>query len=433
MNDMKASRFNVFQQFEDEILAYNSFKDSFLILEPTLHQLFEAAKTEMNFMELKMIHPSFYEALFQNGFVVPEEEDELAKVVSIRQKTDFNNDHFRLIINPTMNCNFKCWYCYETHIKESRMETEIVQKVKRLIDNIFEDNRIKTFELSWFGGEPLLYYHKIVDPILTYATQQAKISGKILQSDFTTNGFLINQEMLDSMATKDVAFQITLDGHREKHNKVRYVNETRGSYDEILSNIILLCKNGFYVTLRINYTSETLVDVQKIADDLSDLPFKDRKFLAIDFQQVWQSKSEDLVERIRIVTNYFRTNDFRISSKLGNGMTGSCYADKLNEAVINYNGDVFKCTARDFTEDNREGILTDDGIILWNNKKEERLRLKLNNKPCQECAILPICGGGCSQIGLDHAGEDYCVHNFDINSKHRLVKLRFLDTMDVLN
>jgi len=64
---MKASRFNVFQQFEDEILAYNSFKDSFLILEPTLHQLFEAAKTEMNFMELKMIHPSFYEALFQNG------------------------------------------------------------------------------------------------------------------------------------------------------------------------------------------------------------------------------------------------------------------------------------------------------------------------------------------------------------------------------
>ena len=53
-------------------------------------------------------------------------------------------------------------------------------------------------------------------------------------------------------------FQITLDGHRERHNQVRYVSDTRGSYDEIIENIKLCAKEGFSVSVRLNISQETL-------------------------------------------------------------------------------------------------------------------------------------------------------------------------------
>jgi len=47
---------------------------------------------------------------------------------------------------------------------------------------------------------------------------------------------------------------------------------------------------------------------------------------------------------------------------------------------------------------------------------------KLNNKPCQTCSILPLCGSGCSQLALESNGNDYCVHNFDEEKKKNVVK-----------
>ena len=53
--------------------------------------------------------------------------------------------------------------------------------------------------------------------------------------------------------------------------------------------------------------------------------------------------------------------------------------------------------------------------------------LRGKNKPCFTCKILPICGGGCSQISMENEGKEYCVKNFDENRKLQLVKNRFLN------
>ena len=82
--------------------------------------------------------------------------------------------------------------------------------------------------------------------------------------------------------------------------------------------------------------------------------------------------------------------------------------------VINYNGDVFKCTAKDFTKENREGILNEVGDIVWEKSQEHRLSLKLSNPLCSQCRIAPLCGGGCSRYILDKKAmgqSSYCVFN----------------------
>src|SRR5690606_21288718 len=86
---------------------------------------------------------------------------------------------------------------------------------------------------------------------------------------FTTNGFLINERFIDYFNEKkiDCSFQITLDGHKEDHNKVRFVNSKTGSYDKIVQNIHSIVKNQYLVSVRVNYTDKNIKESKKIIYD----------------------------------------------------------------------------------------------------------------------------------------------------------------------
>ena len=90
---------------------------------------------------------------------------------------------------------------------------------------------------------------------------------------------------------------------------------------------------------------------------------------------------------------------------------------------------LFKCTARDFKTELKEGDLLDNGIINWNNKYFQRIDSKIKNNPCFTCSILPLCGGGCSQVSLENQDVDYCVKDFDENKKLDIVKNKFQFTL----
>jgi uncharacterized protein len=95
--------------------------------------------------------------------------------------------------------------------------------------------------------------------------------------------------------------------------------------------------------------------------------------------------------------------------------------------VINYNGDVFKCTARDFTTKRRDGFIDENGELVWENDSlNKRMNAKFKNKPCLKCRLLPVCNGGCSQHAIENIDEngeagEYCVHEFDESRKDQVV------------
>ena len=424
---MKTSNFNSFFPHEDKIIGYNAYKNDFTILDPELYELFLAAERE-NIDELQQVYPDFYKHLNDKGFIIASDIDEIEQVKKLVHEIDQENNYsFHLIINPTMNCNFKCWYCYETHIKDSKMQELEIQKVFNYITRVLNQQELKVFSLSWFGGEPLLYFNKTVLPILEKVSIQCKEKNIKLNSDFTTNGLLINQDLLDKCLKFGVNhMQITLDGHRERHNKVRFISKEKGSYDEIIKNIKLCLKNELYITCRLNISKETLEDIKEIVIDFSELDDKDRNYLNFSFNQVWQEK-EDLHEEMVKAMTHFKENNFAVTyNKDVDTVRESCYADKRNQATINYNGEVFKCTARDFNSENKEGILQEEGMIEWNEKFDIRMNAKFKNQPCLECKILPICNGGCSQNAIENLGNDYCVNDFDENKKLDIVKNKFL-------
>lgn len=424
---MKASIYNNFVYYKNKFVGYNAINNSFILLDEELYNLYEAAVIEKQIEKFKEIHPSFYKFMVQNGFFVDSNENELEKVKKLQLEIDNKNDFFDLFINPTMNCNFKCWYCYETHIKDSKMNKSTIENVIKFCKNIITNNKdLKRFYLSWFGGEPLLQYRDVVLPLLQKLSTLFNRYDIKFNSGFTTNGLLINQQMVDSFLKYNVdQLQITLDGIKPLHDKIRYISKNKGSYDKIISNIILLASNNIQVIVRINCTKETLNGLDEIMSSFNSLKKDVKKNISFTFHRVWQveQKLEDDVSKY---IKKYNGQNFNVSGVSLDSFRDSCYADKRNQALINYNGEVFKCSARDFKSSNKEGVLEENGIISWNDNFEKRMSAKFRNKPCLTCSILPLCGGGCSQVAMENESKDYCVYDFDENKKKQVVLDTFL-------
>jgi uncharacterized protein len=435
---MKYSQFNSIIPFEGKYALFNAFTQRAMFLEDTLKDILNAAKTE-GIDGLQEIHPTFYDYLTNQSFIVPSEVNEVDKVKALVKQTDENETSFLLTVNPSMNCNFKCWYCYETHVKDSRLSPVMIDKINRFITNTADKPEMKYFSLSFFGGEPLLYFKKDVTPIIDAFSTTCREKKIDFSVSFTTNGYLVNQEFIDYFTERDLtcSLQITLDGYKEKHDEVRYVNANKGSYEQIIKNIRLLVSNKFFVRLRVNYTEKNLGDAYKIAEEFSDLDKEILKlYMMIDYHRVWQDdKVDDTSTALDQNVEIIRENGINVSTKYApNAVRDSCYADKRNSAVINYNGDLFKCTARDFTTVKRAGYLSDAGELIWENDYlNTRMSAKFNNKPCLTCRLMPICNGGCSQHAMEHlGGEDYCVYHGDEGEKDKVVKSKIEELLNAL-
>jgi uncharacterized protein len=422
---MKLSRYNNIVPYKSKYALFNAFSKKVIFIEPLLKDLLESA-AHHGVEELAQVHPQFYDYLCRHEFIIDDSVDELERLKEKVWAIDNATHTFQLTINPTMNCNFKCWYCYETHIKNSRLSEEGVARILRFIQRTVEQNPdLRHFIISFFGGEPLLYFEHNVKPLISEAKRLLQEAGVSLSLHFTTNGYLINEAMIDFFLKEDLlpSFQITLDGDEQTHNRVRYVNEKKGSYREIVHNIKQLAIAGLGVSVRINYTAANIASVKQVPYDFAELPAEAKSRISFSFHRVWQDTEGDVKEEVAAAMEAVRAAGFpAIEQSAVDAVEASCYADKRQSAVINYNGDVYKCTARDFKPENRVGYLAETGEIVWEDDHlEKRMNIKFRNRPCLSCRIQPLCNGGCSQQAIEHVGEDYCVYNGDEREKDYVV------------
>jgi uncharacterized protein len=422
---MKFSQFNSIVPSENQYVLYNSFQQKVILLVPELYDLLISSINSID--KINEYHPVFYQYLVHHKFIVENSADEVKEVITLRNNIDENEKEFILFINPTLNCNFKCWYCYETHIKHSKLDDLIIERIKKFILNIFKNNSVlEIFSLSFFGGEPLLYFKKNVIPIIDYFFVQCKNHRVQPSINFTTNGFLINRGFIDYFKKHDYkpSLQITLDGYKDEHDAVRNTNGISGTYNKIIKNIRLLIENRFFVRVRINYTDKNIHNAVKIINDFLNISQKIKdNYLVFDFQRVWQNKCGSNVDEVlnNTISN-FRKRCFNVDFEHSfNNLTDSCYADKRNSVVVNYNGYIYKCTARDFNKKNREGYLDENGYLIWEkNSLEKRMNAKFKNNRCFSCKIFPLCIGGCSQQAIENKGVDYCI--YDESEKDNIIK-----------
>ena len=70
--------------------------------------------------------------MYDLKFIIDDDVNEL-EILRIRNREAVRNQSYQLIINPTLECNFRCWYCYENH-KKGHMNETTVENIKKLAD-----------------------------------------------------------------------------------------------------------------------------------------------------------------------------------------------------------------------------------------------------------------------------------------------------------
>lgn len=151
---------------------------------------------------------------------------------------DFKNNSTvvkALCLHVAHTCNLNCEYCFASqgkyHGERALMSFDVgKQALDFLIAN--SGNRVN-LEVDFFGGEPMMNW-QVVKELVHYARSREKECGKHFRFTFTTNGMLVDDEVIDFCNKEMDNVVLSLDGRKEVHDRLRRTADGKGSYDRIV-------------------------------------------------------------------------------------------------------------------------------------------------------------------------------------------------------
>ncbi len=140
-----------------------------------------------------------------------------------------------LCLHVAHTCNLNCAYCFAAqgkyHGERALMSLEVG---KRAMDFLIENSGTrKNLEVDFFGGEPLMNWDMIKE-LVAYCREQEKLHNKNFRFTLTTNGMLIDDDVIDFANREMSNVVLSLDGRREVHDNLRKDYAGHGSYDTIV-------------------------------------------------------------------------------------------------------------------------------------------------------------------------------------------------------
>ena len=339
-----------------------------------------------------------------------------------------------LFIELTLRCNARCEHCGSSCGDEIRKDEITADEIKNVLKSIADNPKYnpRNIMLAITGGEPLL--KKEIWDIMKYAHELGFPWG------MTTNGFLINQDVVDKMVeTGMYSLSISLDGLEKTHESFRKVKP--GEFKKLMKGLKILLKTPeikvVQITTCVNKKNiDELEDMYKL---LSDVGLKEWRIIEVD--PIGRAKAND--EILMGPKEYQRMFDF-IESKQDNeyGMNvtyggcghfigkyeghfrkhpGYCGAGTLISCILS-NGDIFVCPDVVRRPELIQGnIRKDDFIEVWEKKyKPYRSIKRLGNSKCFKCEYWKLCtGDGFHTWNFEENKPNFCYKELiEINEKN---------------
>ena len=140
-----------------------------------------------------------------------------------------------LCLHVAHTCNLNCSYCFASqgryHGDRALMSLDVG---KRAIDFLIENSGSRrNLEVDFFGGEPLMNFD-MIKGLVKYAREEEKKHGKNFRFTLTTNGMLIDDDVIDFANRECSNVVLSLDGRKEIHDRFRVDYAGKGSWDRIV-------------------------------------------------------------------------------------------------------------------------------------------------------------------------------------------------------
>lgn len=328
-----------------------------------------------------------------------------------------------LCLHVAHTCNLNCSYCFASQGKYQGERALMSFDVgKRALDFLIENSKERTnLEVDFFGGEPLMNWD-VVKQLVLYARSIEKDHNKNFRFTLTTNGMLIDDDVIE-FANKEMSnVVLSLDGRKEIHDRLRVDYQGRGSYDTIVPKFRRLVdsRNGKNYYMRGTFTHAN-PDFTKDIFHMADLGFTELSMEPVvtgendpaaltkeDIEIVkgqYEILAKDMLRRKkdgRPITFYHYMLDLTNGPCIYKRISG-CGSGTEYMAVTPW-GDLYPC--HQFVGD-EEYKLGD----IWNGVSNEALREEFRScnayarTECKDCWAKFYCSGGCAANAYHASGS----------------------------
>ena len=328
-----------------------------------------------------------------------------------------------LCLHIAHDCNLACRYCFaeegEYHGRRALMSYEVGKKALDFL--IANSGSRRNLEVDFFGGEPLMNW-KVVKDLVKYGREQEKLHNKKFRFTLTTNGVLLNDEVMEFCNKEMGNVVLSVDGRKEVHDYMRPFRKGAGSYDLIMPKFQKFAESRnqdkYYV--RGTFTHHNL-DFSKDVLHLADLGFKqisvepvvaaDTEEYAIreeDIPQIMEEYDTLAKEMIKREKEGKGFNFFHFMIDLTGGpcvykRLSGCGSGTEYLAVTPW-GDFYPCHQFVGEEQYLMGNV-DAGIVKPEIQKEFGGCNVYTKKDCRNCFARFYCSGGCAANAFHFQGD----------------------------
>lgn len=449
---MRLSRFNVASPVDGtgETFLFNSLTDSQIVVSAdVIAMLDRLERGTLGTPDTETL--GALAQLHELGFVVDSREAEDRAVARHFEEIREDRRHLRVTLLTTLQCNFACDYCVQGDHPDhdspgSRMSLATADRVGDWIEARLDAVGPERFTITFFGGEPLLNL-PVVERLAERCWQACQARGIRAGVSLITNGLLLTEAVVDRLRPFGLSgVKITLDGDRATHDRLRPLRGGQGTFDRILANMAAIAPK---VRLSIggNFDVESagsypallaLLRAQPWADRIAKVAFKPiirgpntgrplspaaggRRHIPLTpvaasgaplggtcmtvaghGGQASPCDSCGLVdERMGWLRAETRAHGFET---LDGVHLGPCELHRRHAYTVGPDGSLYACPGF-----SGETALATGHVDAARDAQHAAARARFEThapwQACGDCALVPVCGGGCSVAAHHEQGD----------------------------
>lgn len=335
-----------------------------------------------------------------------------------------------LCLHIAHTCNLNCEYCFagqgKYHGEDALMSFEVG---KQAIDFLVKNSgRRKNLEVDFFGGEPLVNFD-VVKQIVKYARSIEKENKKHFRFTLTTNGVLLDEDVIDFLNKEMNNVVLSLDGRKEVHDRLRKNINGDGSYDIIVPKFKKFVEKrgnkeyymrGTFTRNNLDFTN----DIFHMADlGFSELsmepvvskPDTDYALREEDLDKIYEQYeilAKEMIKRKK------QGNPFTFYHYMIDLSGGPCIYKRITGCgsgteylAVTPSGDFYPC--HQFVGDKKFLMgNVKDGITNTKLRDEFKMCNAYSRKECKDCWAKLYCSGGCSANAYHATGSINNVYEY---------------------
>ena len=328
-----------------------------------------------------------------------------------------------LCLHVAHTCNLNCAYCFASqgkyHGERAIMSFEVGKQALDFL--IANSGTRRNLEVDFFGGEPLMNWD-VVKELVAYARTQEKIHNKNFRFTLTTNGMLIDDDVID-FANKEMSnVVLSLDGRKEIHDRTRVDYAGNGSYEMVVPKFQKLVdarggrdyymrgtfthanpdftKDIFHMT-DLGFTELSMEPVVCAPDDPAALTAEDLEIV----KEQYEILAKEMIKRKkegRGFTFYHYMIDLTGGPCIYKRISG-CGSGTEYMAVTPW-GDLYPCHQFVGEEEYKLGDVW-NGVTNNNVREEFRTCNAYSREECKDCWAKLYCSGGCAANAYHASGS----------------------------